>query len=150
MVIRIRYRDMSAGLHGKAVRTGSCTTVYLRPGLTEAQRAAVLRRLRQEASRGCGPRLPSGQLAAAAAADRARSAVRQVLAVIRLHPATTLTSALILGVSAGLLLLAAAPARAHKHARPSVDPPALVATMIGGTAPVGPEHAPRAPRPPSG
>jgi hypothetical protein len=141
MVIYIRYRDLSAGLHGKAVRTGSCTTVYLRPGLTEAQRTAVLRRLRQEASRGCGPCLPSGQLTVAVAADRARSVVRQLLAVVRLHPAATLTPALLLGVSAGLFLLAAGPARAHRQPRPSVVPPALVATMTGGTAPIGPGRA---------
>jgi hypothetical protein len=40
-------------------------TVYLVPGLTTWQRRAVIRRLRQEASRGFGPPLPLPQLALA-------------------------------------------------------------------------------------
>jgi hypothetical protein len=142
MVIRIRYWDLSTGLHGKAERTCSGTTVYLQPGLTAAQRSAVLRRLRQEARRGCGPRLPSGQLAAAVVADRARSAVGQVLAIVRLHPAVTLAPALLLGVTAGLFLLAAMPTRAQRQPRPSTVSPTLVASMIGGTVPVGPRRTP--------
>ena len=140
MVICIRYQDLSTGLHGKAERIDSSTTVYLQPGLSAAQRGAALRRLRQEARRGCGPSLPSGQLAAAVVADRVRFAIRQMLAITRLHPAATLAPALLLGVTAGLFLLAAAPARAHKQPRPAVSP-ALVASMIGGTVPVGPARA---------
>lgn len=140
MVICIRYRDLSAGLHGEAERTGSRTTVYLKPGLTTAQRGAVLRRLRREARRGCGPLLPSGQLAAAVVADRARSALWRLLAPIRLHPAVTLAPALLLGVTAGLFLLAAMPARVQRQPRPAVSP-ALVASMIGEPVPVGPARA---------
>jgi hypothetical protein len=113
--------------------------VYLQPGLTAAQRSAVLRRLRQEAQRGCGPQLPSRQLAVAVVADRARSAVRQVLAIIRLHPTTPLAPALLLGVTAGLfLLVAAVPAQVPRQSGPSAVSPARVATMIGGTVPIGP------------
>jgi hypothetical protein len=108
VVVRIRYRDLSAGLHGKAELMGPSTMVYLQPGLTAAQRSAVLRRLRQEARRGCGPQLPSRQLAVAVVADRTRLTVRQVLAIIRLHPAVPLAPALLLGVTAGLFLLVAA------------------------------------------
>jgi len=138
IVISIRYQDLSTGLHGKAERMGSSTTVYFQPGLTAAQRSAALRRLRQEARRGCGPRLPSGQLAVAVVTDRARSTVGQVFAVIRLHPAATVASALLLGVTAGLFLLVAEPARPHRPPRPSPVSPAFVATMTGGTVPVGP------------
>jgi hypothetical protein len=137
-VIRIRYRDLSTGLHGKAERTAPQTTVYLQPGLTMAQRKAALRRLRQEAQRGCGPRLPAGQLALALAADRARLAIRQVLSIIRLHPATALAPALFVGLSAAMFLVAAVPAQAPRQSGPSAVSPAQVATMIGGTAPVGP------------
>ena len=142
-VVRIQYQDLSSGLHGKAERMGPSTMVYLQPGLTVAQRSAVLRRLRQEARRGCGPQLPSRQLAVAVVADRARSAVRQALAILRLHPAVPLGPALLLGVTAGLfLLVAAVPAQVPRQAGPSAVSPARVATMIGGTVPVGPGRTP--------
>jgi hypothetical protein len=138
-VVRIQYQDLSSGLHGKAERMGPSTMVYLQPGLTAAQRSAVLRRLRQEARRGCGPQLPSRQLAVAVVADRARSAVGQVLAILRLHPAGALAPALLFGMTAGLfLLVAAVPVQAPRQSGPSAVSPARVATMIGGTAPVGP------------
>ncbi len=72
-VIRIRYKDFSAGTHdvaglqGRTERCGRAVTVYLLPGLAGWQRSAVIRRLRQEASRGTRP-----AAAAAAAGDRAR------------------------------------------------------------------------------
>ena len=81
-VIRIRYRDFWSGsdnlpgLHGIAVRRGSRVTVYLQPGLTGRERTAVFRRLRQEASRGCGPELPLPRLVMAVAADRLRMTLR--------------------------------------------------------------------------
>lgn len=95
-MIRIRYEDFSAGtydpagLHGKAEGGGRAVTVYLLPGLTAWQRRAVIRRLRQEASRGFGPPLPQPQLALALGLDRVRAAARIVTAIVRLHPAVTL------------------------------------------------------------
>jgi hypothetical protein len=95
-VIRIRYKDFSAGahdragLHGKAEGCARAATVYLLPGLTAWQRRAVIRRLRQEASRGFGPPLRQPQLAIAIGADRVRTAARIVTAIVRLHPAVTL------------------------------------------------------------
>lgn len=80
-------------MHGKAERSARRTTVYLLPGLTGPQRGAALRRLRQEASRGCGPALPAPQLMVALGMDRARGAVRGTTAVIRLHPVATLVPA---------------------------------------------------------
>jgi hypothetical protein len=79
-VIRIRYKDFSAGthagagLHGRTERCAGTVTVYLLPGLTAWQRRAVIRRLRQEASRGFGPPLPLPQLAIALVADQVRTA----------------------------------------------------------------------------
>ncbi len=96
VVIRIRYKDFSAGahdragLHGKAEGCARAATVYLLPGLTAWQRRAVIRRLRQEASRGFGPPLRQPQLAIAIGVDRVRTATRIVTAIVRLHPAVTL------------------------------------------------------------
>jgi hypothetical protein len=96
VVIRIRYKDFSAGahdragLHGKAEGCARAATVYLLPGLTAWQRRAVIRRLRQEASRGFGPPLRQPQLAIAIGVDRVRTAARVVTAIVRLHPAVTL------------------------------------------------------------
>jgi hypothetical protein len=64
--------------------------VYLLPGLTSWQRRAVIRRLRQEASRGFGPPMPLPQLAIALGLDRVRTAARIVKAIVRLHPVVTL------------------------------------------------------------
>ena len=79
-----------AGLHGRAERGPRGVTVYLLPGLTAWQRRAVIRRLRQEASRGFGPALPLPQLAVALGLDRVRTAARIAGAIVRLHPAVTL------------------------------------------------------------
>ena len=60
MVIRIRYRDLSTGLHGKAERTRSSTTVYLQPGLPRhsgARRCGGYARKREGAA---GPACRSG------------------------------------------------------------------------------------------
>ena len=82
-VIRIRYKDLSSGLHGGAERSARRTIVYLLPGLTGGQRKAALRRLRQEASRGCGPELPLPQLMAALGADKTRRTLRIATGVVR-------------------------------------------------------------------
>lgn len=96
-VIRICYQDdisgthVRNGWHGSAEPSGhGATTVYLLPGLTGEQRQAVLRRLRQEASRGCGPALPLDQLLLALCIDRVRTALRVTASVTRLHPLQTL------------------------------------------------------------
>ena len=95
-MIRIRYKDFSAGthnitgLHGVARRGARGVTVYLVPGLNVRERRAVLRRLRQEASRGFGPPLPLLALVLAVCADRVRTTSGTAAALIRLHPAVTL------------------------------------------------------------
>lgn len=73
-------------MHAEAERGRRGVVVYLLPGLTCAQRNAALRRLRQEGSRGCGPRLPTAQLAAALAADRLRAGAGNTWAAVRRHP----------------------------------------------------------------
>jgi hypothetical protein len=103
-VLRIRYRDLPSGLHGKAERSTRRTTVYLLPGLTGGQRKAALRRLRQEASRGCGPALPLPQLTMALAGDKIRVTCRRTAAVIRLHPAGSLLPAVFAGALLALFV----------------------------------------------
>jgi hypothetical protein len=103
-VIYIRYKSLSPGRHAEAERGAHGTVVYLLPGLTPAQRTAALRRLRQEGSRGCGPRLPASELLASLAVDRTLTGLRHVAAAVRMHPGRTLVPALLAGA---LLALAA-------------------------------------------
>lgn len=112
-VIRIRYKEISAGthdlagLHGKAEGCVRAVTVYLIPGLTAWQRRAVIRRLRQEASRGFGPPLPQPQLAIAIGVDRVRTAARIVTAIVRLHPAVALLPSALVAAMMTLFVVAA-------------------------------------------
>ena len=141
-MICIRYRDLSAGLHGKAECAGRSTTVYLVPGLTRAQQNAALRRLRQESRMGCGPRLSAVQLALAVVADRIRTGLGQMLAVIRFHPALTMLPTLLIATLAWLFV---ASMPAHLGALPSSQGPAavspgavspeVVVTVIGTSVP---------------
>ncbi len=130
-MIRISYKDFSAGthhmagLHGRVERCARGVTIYLLPGLTSCQRRAVIRRLRQEASRGFGPPLPGPQLAMALGWDRLRSAAGLVRAMVRLHPAVTLVPSAIVVVMATLFVLASA-------GRPGIPP-----GMRGGLADIG-------------
>ena len=95
-MIRVRRRDFVSGSHsvsglqGIAERFPRGVTIYLLPGLTGRQRRAVIRRLRQEASRGCGPELPLPQLVIALFLDRVRGAVGLAAGAARLHPGVTL------------------------------------------------------------
>jgi hypothetical protein len=113
-VIRIRYKDFSAGTHGFTALHGVArwgargVTVYLVPGLTVRERKAVLRRLRQEASRGFGPPLPLLAFVCALCADRVRTMVGTGVALIRLHPAVTLLPGAFVAAVMTLFVLASA------------------------------------------
>jgi hypothetical protein len=137
VVIRIRYKDFSAGTHdvaglqGRTERCGRAVTVYLLPGLTGRQRSAVIRRLRQEASRRLGPPLPLPQLAIALGLDRVRTAARIVKAIVRLHPAVTLVPGACVVAMMTLFVVASGD-------RPGITPGnrgglADAATVSGGT-----------------
>jgi hypothetical protein len=95
-------------LYGTAKRCPQGVTIYLVPGLTGRQRKAVIRRLRQEASRGCGPELPLPGLLAALAADRVRVAVKLTAAAVRLHPAATLLPTGLVAIAMMMLVLTSA------------------------------------------
>jgi hypothetical protein len=135
-VIRIRYKSLAPGLHGKVERRARGVTVYLLPGLTGKQRKAVLRRLRQEASRGCGPGLPLPQLAVALGADWIRTNLKNTAAVIRLHPAGSLLPAAAASVLMTLFVMAPVPARIARV--PGGGPGGSPAVHGGDSAPARP------------
>jgi len=142
-VIRVRRRDFVSGSHnvtgfqGIAERLPRGVTIYLLPGLTGRQRRAVIRRLRQEASRGCGPELPLPQLVMALLLDRVRGALGLAVAALRLHPGTTLLPAALVGVVLTLFVLASGGVGPVPAARPalaaaqSTTGPATVASTTG-------------------
>jgi hypothetical protein len=123
-VIRVRRRDFVSGSHkvtglqGIAERSARGVTIYLLPGLTGRQRRAVIRRLRQEASRGFGPELPLPQLLIALVLDRVRGAVWLALAAVRFHPGVTLLPAAFVATVMTLFVLASAGVEAVPVARP--------------------------------
>jgi hypothetical protein len=123
-VIRVRYQDTSygshhgTGLYGTAKSCPQGVTIYLVPGLTGRQRKAVIRRLRQEASRGCGPELPLPQLVIALFLDRVRGAIGLALAAVRFHPGVTLLPAAFVAAVMTLFVLASAGVGPADVARP--------------------------------
>ena len=108
-MIRIRYSsELQPGLNGHAERLDRTTVVYLLPGLTPAERAATLRRMRQHGRMGIGPALPRWQLGLALLADRVRIAFGQAGAIVRVHPAgSTLPVVAVSAAVAGFLVLSA-------------------------------------------
>src|SRR5580698_7257066 len=125
-VIRVRRRDFVSGSHnvagfqGIAERLPRGVTIYLLPGLTGRQRRAVIRRLRQEASRGCGPELPLPQLVIALVLDRVRGALGLGAAALRLHPGTTLLPPAFVAVVMTLFVLASGGMGPGPAARPAL------------------------------
>ena len=125
-MIRVRRRDFVSGSHnvtgfqGIAERFPRGVTIYLLPGLTGRQRRAVIRRLRQEASRGCGPELPLPQLVIALFLDRVRGAIGLALAAVRFHPGVTLLPAAFVAAVMTLFVLASAGVEAVPVARPAL------------------------------
>ena len=84
-MIRIQHADLPEGWHVQAVAQGRRTVIYLRPGLTPQQRWDSLRRARQSARMGYGPRLPAAGVAIAVAADTVASVLRNLVAAVRWH-----------------------------------------------------------------
>src|ERR1700728_831261 len=152
-VIRVRRRDFVSGSHnvagfqGIAERLPRGVTIYLLPGLTGRQRRAVIRRLRQEASRGCGPELPLPQLVIALLLDRVRGALGLAAAALRLHPGTTLLPAAFVAVVMTLFVLASGGVGSAPTARPALaaaqsttgpaPAPASAAAGAGGMVAIG-------------
>jgi hypothetical protein len=100
-MIRIRYADLPEGFHAQARAHGRRTVIYLRPGLTAEQRRLSLRRARQSARMGYGPRLPGPGVALAVARHVTAGTLGNLGAAVRRHPIGFLV------LSAGLVTLMA-------------------------------------------
>lgn len=131
-MIKIRYADLPAGLHIRAVARGKDTIIFLLPGLTAAQRQAALRRARSSARMGQGPRLPVAAVLGAVMVDRMRTTVRNGAAAMRGHPAI-LVPPLVIVMSAAVayILLVSVNIRIHDPqasgpAGPGIPIPAAV------------------------
>jgi hypothetical protein len=147
IVIHIRYKSLSPGMHAEAEGGSRGVVVYLLPGVTPAQRGAALRRLRQEGKRGCGPRLPSGQLAIALAADRLRAGLTHTAAAVRQHPVGMLLPAVLAGVLLTMFVLASVSVRDSGAAPPGAQGDDSMSITAGATGRGGPgETGPSAPR----
>jgi hypothetical protein len=85
-MITIRYADLPEGLHVRAEAHGRRTVIYLRPGLTAEQRRLSLRRARQSARMGYGPRLTGPGVALAVARHVSAGTLRNLGAAVRRHP----------------------------------------------------------------
>jgi hypothetical protein len=134
-VIKIRYADLPGGLHARAEARGRHTVIiYLLPGLTVAQRRAVLRRLRSSARVGHGPLLSRAGMARAMAADRIRTNLRNAAAALRVHPAI-LAPPLLLTVAAAVAFVLLVPVPVGINAAPPSNPGAFRETLPGPTGP---------------
>ena len=100
-MITIRYADLPEGLHAQAQAHGRRTVIYLRPALTAEQRRLSLRRARQSARMGYGPRLSGPGVALAVARHVTAGTLWNLGAAVRRHPIGFLV------LSAGLVTLMA-------------------------------------------
>ena len=140
-MIKIRYADLPAGLHVRAVASGRNTIIYLLPGLTHSERRAALLRARSSASMGHGPCLPAAGVAAAVARDRVAATARNGAAAFRAHPLLLLPPVLIIASATLAYVMLSAVSITFPQATPG-DP--------GRSAPAapqapGPAAAPGAP-----
>ncbi len=104
LMVKIRYSELPAGLHVAVEADGRGAIIYLLPGLTPAQRRAALIRARSSARMGQGPPLPALGMAAAVAADRARTTFINGAAAMRRHPMLLLPPLIVL-VSGALVVV---------------------------------------------
>jgi hypothetical protein len=128
---------------------GRRTVIYLRPGLTAEQRRLSLRRARQSARMGYGPRLPGRGVALAVARHVSSGTLRNLGAAVRRHPigfmllsagfaGLMLFYALFVTVSVRLMLDPGQPPAAVRAAFPAWVVPATTAPRQGGVAPARP------------
>jgi hypothetical protein len=103
-MVKIRYSDLSAGLHVSVEKRGRATVINLLPGLTAEQRRAAIVRARSSGRMGLGPELPPVSLALAVATDRVRTTLRNGLAAMLAHPVLLLPP-LILVVSSAIVFM---------------------------------------------
>jgi hypothetical protein len=157
-MITIRYAALPEGFHAQAEAHGRRTVIYLRPGLTAEQRRLSLRRARQSARMGYGPRLPGPGVALAVARHVAGGTLRNLAAAVRGHPIGFLLLSASLAalatcyayfVTVSVRLVLDPPQAPPGRYLPARLPPAAVAPRRGpvtrpGPAAPAPGHAGRA------
>lgn len=152
-MVKIRYAELPAGLHVATEVGEGCTIVYLKPGLTKAQRKDALTVARRSARFGHGPSLPTLDMAFALAADRTRTATRIFTTAMRKHPLLLLPLvALVAGIiAAGVLASTAIVITAPPHLRsaPPGDVSHVNFEQLGSLGP-SPSPAPSQRAPSSG
>jgi hypothetical protein len=117
--------------------------VYLKPGLTHAQRKDALTVARRSARFGHGPSLPTLDMAFALAADRSRTTGRIVAAAMRKHPLLLLPLlVLILGIIAAAILASAAVGVTVPPRVASAESSSLIPVDIGRLVNPGASHLP--------
>ena len=154
-MITIRYADLPEGLHARAEAHGRRTVIYLRPGLTAEQRRLSLRRARQSARMGYGPRLSGPGVALAVARHVTGGTLRNLAAAVRRHPIGFLLLsagfaglvtwyALVVTVSVRLMLNPGQPPPAPRSPLPTRVVPSAGPPARGAVTP--PDLASRMPR----
>jgi hypothetical protein len=141
-VIKIRYTELRAGLHASATKEGRHTVVQLLPGLTPAERASAIGRLRASAKVGHGPKLPAIPLAVALIADRIKQTTRNAVAATRLHPTGLAIPAVVL--TSGAILYALLVTVSVNLGLPATSDLAIGPLPVAA-APVGPGNTRPAP-----
>jgi len=140
-MVKIRYAELPAGLHVATEADDRCTIVYLKPGLTHAQRKDALTVARRSARFGHGPSLPTLDMAFALAADRTRTTGRIVASAMRKHPLLLLPLlVMILGIIAAGILASAAVGVSVPPA--STESGGLAQVNIGQLVNPGASHVP--------
>lgn len=137
-MITIRYAELPEGLYAQAEASGKHTVIYLCPGLTPEQRSRGLRRARQTARMGYGPRLPATGVAMAVAHDAMRNTLLDTVAAVRTHVVgSTLLSAAVVTVLVCCAMFGAAPMRVvvPRESRLGFIQPPHAAAGVGGSSP---------------
>jgi hypothetical protein len=104
IMVKIRYSELPSGLHVSVTKHGRRTIIYLKPGLTPAERHAALSRVRSSGRMGQGPQHHALSLVAAIGADRIRTTTRNGVTAVRSHP-VLLLPLLILLVSTAIVFV---------------------------------------------
>jgi hypothetical protein len=123
-MVKIRYSELQSGLHVSTSGQGWRTVIYLKPGLTTAERRAALIRVRSSSRMGHGPDLPPLGLAIALGTDALRTIAGNGLAAMRRHPVLLLPP-LILLVSTGIVfvLMSFVTLTVPQHLQQAAGPP---------------------------
>jgi hypothetical protein len=129
-MVKIRYSELPSGLHVSATKHGRRAIIYLKPGLTHAERHAALVRVRSSGRMGHGPRLHALGLAVAIGADWVRGTTRNGVTAVRSHPLLLLPPLILLVSTAIVFILMSFVTLTMAPRQPQADGPGP-----GGTSP---------------